>query len=279
MDSYPDALALYLLMNIELWSQRCSPTTGLPYNNGLMLENITKWRIRYKADQPNTLVSYSNTTFPHWWGDARVHDSDKGILYRKDHTAYAHFKRYALQYEQYVWPYQIEEEARKRQMQAAGLEAEERESEGDEEPEGFVPDELKEEKASEEAETKRGKKAKGSRAVGGAQTQSTKRRRLDSAAVKLQDAPVELDDDDEQVDAAVVSEIQRQHEANGRMEGIEAVRQQKGARHKRAAHRSERAESAAADVKVVQSEPRSRGRGRKTAVKRVKVEDGSGAVN
>ena len=293
-DSYPDALALYLLMNIELWAHRCSPTTGLPYNNGLMLDNLVKWRIRYRADQPDTLVAYSNTIFPPWWGDARVHDSDKAILYRKDHTAYAHFKRYALQYEQYVWPYQIEEEARRRQRQAAGVEAGGRHSEGDEEPEGFALDEVKDERRREEAEATSGsRRAKQSRTVRVGKKRSTKRRRADSA--------VELDEDDEQVDAAVVAAMQVDHEANeakSELEGGREVRQQNTKRRKRR-HTQQQDESEASaaaiqpteeeadgegiaagdEVNAVQPEQRSRARGKQRVVKRLVMEDTVSAVN
>ena len=299
--SYADALALYLLMNVELWAQRCSPGTGLAYSNGLMLDNIARWRIRYKADRPDTLVSYTNTAFPPWWGDARVHDSDKAILYRKDHSAYAHFKRYALQYEQYVWPYQIEEEARRRQRLAAGLAADEDESEGDEEAEGFVPDELNDDKdkdgtGQQQQTDKRGaakaKEAKKGRATASTATaaaaaprKATRKRRLDTELV-------ELDEDDEQVDAAVVSAMHAEPSStNGQADGGEhgshkEKRQQRKAhkkKHRKAAmeptEEKEEAPVAAEerdDDNVVHPHPpAARGRGRKAVKQAVKMEDSS----
>ena len=292
--SYPDALALYLLCNIALWAHRCSPSSGLAYNNGLMLDNIARWRIRYKADQPDALVTFDNTAFPPWWGDARVHDSDKAILYRKDHTAYAHFKRYAVQYEQYVWPYQIEEEARRRQRLAAGVEADGRESEGDEEAEGFEApvDEAKDDSGAKRT-AKGAQKAKRARAVkGGAKEKSRAKRKLESAVV-------ELDDDDEQVDATVVAAMHSEHEANGR--GSTAVHElhnekkqrKRAAKHKVSARAARKtaietteevevmdvAAAAKEDDNVVQAEPQAGGRGGKARVKQRHVKGEHGDSN
>ena len=268
-------------MNIALWSERCSPSSGLPYNNGLMLENIVKWRIRYKAEQPDTLVTFDNTAFPPWWGDARVHDSDKAILYRKDHTAYGYFKRYALQYEQYVWPYQIEEEARRRQRQAAGVEADGRESEGDEEKEGFEADDAKDEAASGATERRKSKQAKKKKVRADKDAPKQPRKR------KVKSAVVELDEDDEQIDAAVVAAMQAEHDANGHVEAGGGV-SRKRKRHHRAAQESkaametteeeaeEEATTHADETNMVHTEPTRRGRGRKIAVKqeRHEVDDG-----
>ena len=64
----------------------------------------------------------------------RIHDSDKGILYRKDKKYYAAFRPYALVYEQYCWPYQLVEEAERRERIALGMTGEvEGEEDGEEE--------------------------------------------------------------------------------------------------------------------------------------------------
>jgi len=103
---YADALALYLIKNIEIWEQRVSPITGRPFDNTRMHENLTKWRIAYHENDDQKPITYESVKVPHWWSDPRIHDSDKGILYRKD-KHYSMFRKYAMVYEQYVWPSQI----------------------------------------------------------------------------------------------------------------------------------------------------------------------------
>ena len=61
---YADALALYLLVNIRLWGARVSPTTGRPFDNSGMAENIRKWKIEYTEKNPDVLLSFANTKFP-----------------------------------------------------------------------------------------------------------------------------------------------------------------------------------------------------------------------
>ena len=290
---------------MELWASRVSPTSGLPYNNGLMLENVTRWRIRYKAEQPDVLVTYANTTFPPWWGDARVHDSDKAILYRKDHTIYAHFKRYALTYEQYVWPYQLEEEARRRQRVAAGVEVEGRESEGDEEPEGFAEEALEEKKSKPKAKrkSKKAKAEEAKEAEGGELKKVAKKKKTTTKAkakksrVAVEEL-VELDEDDEQVDAAVVADMQTEHEQNGQA-GAKVEVKQKSKRQKRPrAQQAAREESNAAietteeeeaeddedasgkEANEVRTAPKkARGRAKKLAVKLQEAEQSQGEEN
>jgi len=104
---YADALALYLLKNMQIWEQRVSPLTGKPFDNSGMNENVRKWRIAYQEHDDQKLIDYETVRVPIWWSDPRIHDSDKAILYRKEKTHYAMFRPYALVYEQYVWPNQL----------------------------------------------------------------------------------------------------------------------------------------------------------------------------
>lgn len=97
---YADALALYLIKNMEIWEQRVSPLTGKPFDNSGMNENIRKWRIAYQENNDQKLIDYQTVKVPHWWSDVRIHDSDKGILYRKDKRHYSMFRKYAMVYEQ-----------------------------------------------------------------------------------------------------------------------------------------------------------------------------------
>ena len=72
---------------------------------------------------------------PWWFHDARIHDSDAGILYHKDPSYYASFKEQGARYTEYVWPRDIDpvhpEQKEELDALAATLEQEEKAKEAD----------------------------------------------------------------------------------------------------------------------------------------------------
>lgn len=72
---------------------------------------------------------------PWWFHDARIHDSDAGILYHKDPSHYASFKEQGARYTEYVWPRDIDpahpEQKEELDALAATLEQEEKAKEAD----------------------------------------------------------------------------------------------------------------------------------------------------
>ena len=239
---YADALALYLLVSIRLWASRLSPITGRPFNNGLMLDNIQRWRIEYSEADSSRPLSFASTAFPPWWGDPRIHDSDKGILYRKDRVHYAQFRPYALVYEQYCWPYQIEEEARRRERIALGLgedgeddddddeeeEAKERE-EGGEGQEGKKKPRKGKAKGKKKAAAKAGTKAKG-KAKAKAKGKATGTGKKGKRPAKREEIVIDSDDDGEE------------EEAEQKAEAKEPSRPAKAARTRKARKATQRKE-------------------------------------
>lgn len=91
--------------------------------------------------QPPTPVQRAGTyvdgiRIPWWFHDARIHDSDAGILYHKDPSHYASFVDQGARYTEYVWPRDIDpvhpEQKEELDALAATLEQEEKEKEADE---------------------------------------------------------------------------------------------------------------------------------------------------
>ena len=224
---YADALALYLLVSLRLWGGRLSPNTGRPYSNEGMQGNVDRWRIEFTEKEPGVRVTFANTAFPPWWGDVRIHDSDKAILYRKDKNYYAAFRPYALVYEQYCWPYQIQEEAARRERLALGITGEEEDDEeedgGEDDGEGGGGKAKKQRKKAPASEKKAEKtakpgkakakakgKAKAAAKAGEEEAKKPKRKRR-GKAIEV----IELDGDSDEA-GAVEEPVQPSPSTNGR---------------------------------------------------------------
>jgi hypothetical protein len=133
-------------INCALWAQRTSKTTGKAFTNVKMNEHITRCSFGKNdaghdigaqvmaqlqagnaADMPAAAAAaiaaavaapaaapqrpgtyVDGIRIPWWMHDARVHDSDAGILHRKDPVHYKHFAQHAKQHEEYIWPRDIE---------------------------------------------------------------------------------------------------------------------------------------------------------------------------